>query len=61
MQKIIKNILFKKDKEKELREYIYYLIEYIRQVGELTDICTYKFTKEICKGCQCRKNLKESK
>jgi len=60
MLKITKNMLFKKDREKELRERIDYLIEYIRQVGELTDICTYKFTKEICKGCQCGKNLKKS-
>ena len=58
---MIKNMLFKKDKEKELIEYIHYLIEYIRQVGELTDICTHKFTEEICKGCQCGKNLKENK
>lgn len=35
------------------------LIAYIKDLGDIADVCTYRYTKEICKGCNCPKKRKE--
>jgi hypothetical protein len=39
------------DLEKENKE----LKEYIKFLGSISDTCTFRYTKEICEGCNCPK------
>lgn len=46
----------KLEKENErLKARIKDLIEYIKELGEIGDVCTYNTTKEICEGCRCKR------
>lgn len=45
--------------KKQLENRIKDLIEYIRQLGAIADVCTFNITREICEDCQCkRKGIK---
>ena len=45
-------------KTKELVDKVKKLIDHIKHLGEMANVCTYYYTKEVCKNCECQKKTK---
>lgn len=41
---------------KELKSKLEEAKGYIKNLGSIADVCTFRYTKEICEGCRCDKN-----
>lgn len=45
-------------KTKEIVNKVEELIAHIKDLGEMANVCTYHYTKEVCKNCKCQKKQK---
>lgn len=42
-------------KVKKLKERERELLDEVKHLGDIGDICTFAISKEICEGCRCKK------